>query len=139
ADNGPVPGPDLRGTEGDTVRVTVTNKLAEPTTVHWHGVEVPVAMDGVPTLSQEPIPPGGSFTYEFVATPAGTRWYHAHVDEMVQQGGGLFGALVVELRARAAPAPDREYTLVTGEWLAAAAPAAQPPPSAPTGGMMGGG
>src|SRR5438093_10172729 len=96
--NGQVPGPELRVTEGDTVRVTVTNNLTEPTTIHWHGVEVPVGMDGVPQLSQEPIPPGGTFTYEFVATPAGTRWYHAHFHELAEQGGGLVGALIVEPR-----------------------------------------
>src|SRR5438309_747915 len=90
--NGQVPGPTLRVTEGDTVRVRVVNALAEPTTVHWHGVEVPAGMDGAPGLSQEPVPPGGAFTYEFVAKPAGTRWYHAHVNEAVQQGGGLAGA-----------------------------------------------
>jgi FtsP/CotA-like multicopper oxidase with cupredoxin domain len=71
--NGQVPGPELRVREGDTVRVRVTNALAEPTTVHWHGVSVPQHMDGVPGLSHEPIAPGDSFTYEFVATPAGTR------------------------------------------------------------------
>src|SRR5436305_14506402 len=65
--NGQVPGPTLRVTEGDTVRVRVMNVLAEPTTVHWHGVEVPAGMDGAPGLSQQPIPPGGTFTYEFVA------------------------------------------------------------------------
>ena len=81
--DGQVPGPDLRVTEGDTVRISVQNNLAEPTTVHWHGVHVPANMDGVPGLSQEPIAPGGVFTYEFVATPAGTRWYHAHVDNVV--------------------------------------------------------
>ena len=74
--NGHVPGPELRVTEGDTVRVVVTNNLTEPTTIHWHGVELPVGMDGVPQLSQEPIPPGGTFTYEFVVKLAGTRWYH---------------------------------------------------------------
>src|SRR5882762_766733 len=96
--NGEVPGPTLRVTEGDTVRVRVVNALAEPTTVHWHGVEVPAGMDGAPGLSQKPIPPGGTFTYEFVAKPAGTRWYHAHVNEMVQQGGGLAGALIIDPR-----------------------------------------
>ena len=142
--NGRVPGPELRVSEGDTIRLTVTNELSEPTTVHWHGVEVPVGMDGVPRLSQEPIPPGGSFTYEFVATPAGTRWYHAHFNELSQQGGGLVGALIVEPRQAATPAPDREYTLVTNEWVTGTAPPAQPStPTPPTsggrGGMMGSG
>ncbi len=140
--NGQVPGPELRVTEGDTVRVTVTNDLAEPTTIHWHGVEVPAPMDGVPRLSQEPIPPGGSFTYEFIATPAGTRWYHAHVDELVQQGDGLVGPLIIEPRRAPDPAPDREYVLVTQEWLGGTGmgtPPAVPTPSASggMGGMMG--
>src|SRR5437879_6457227 len=96
--NGQLPGPELRVTEGDTVRVTVTNDLTEPTTVHWHGVEVRAGMDGAPNLSQEPIPPGGAFTYQFVATPAGTRWYHSHFDEKEQQANGLTGALIIEPR-----------------------------------------
>src|SRR6266542_4888878 len=114
--NGTVPGPELRVTEGDTVRVHVTNQLSEPTTIHWHGVELPVGMDGVPDLSQQPILPGGTFTYEFVAYPAGTRWYHAHFNEVSQQGGGLAGALIIEPRAPdspTAPKADREYTLLT--------------------------
>ena len=130
--------PELRVTEGDTVRVTVTNELSEPTTIHWHGVEVPNAMDGVPKLSQEPIPPGGSFTYEFVATPAGTRWYHAHFNELTQQGGGLVGALIVEPREPVSPAPDREYVVVTQEWVTAAAPTQQPATPTPTSGSPGG-
>jgi multicopper oxidase len=138
--DGQVPGPELRVTEGDLVRVRVTNALDEPTTVHWHGVELPVGMDGVPQLSQAPIAPGASFTYEFVATPAGTRWYHAHFDELAQQGGGLAGALIIEPRAEAAaaanaPKADREYTVVAGEWVTAVAPAER----AGMGGMMGSG
>jgi FtsP/CotA-like multicopper oxidase with cupredoxin domain len=90
----------------------------------------------VPKISQEPIPPGGSFTYEFVATPAGTRWYHAHFDELAQQGDGLVGPLIIEPRAAAAPAPDREYVLVTQEWATGAATMAQQPtPTAPNGGV----
>src|SRR5216683_5996044 len=141
--NGQVPGPELRVIEGDTVQVTVKNELSEPTTVHWHGVDVPVAMDGVPDTSGPPIAPGGTFTYEFVATPAGTRWYHAHFDEMNQQGGGLTGALVIEPRDPTAMKPDREYTLLTGEWVTAAgnqAPAAPTPSAAGgVGGMPGNG
>lgn len=138
--NGRVPGPELRVTEGDIVRVRVLNTLDEPTTIHWHGVEVPVTMDGVPALSQEPIPPGGSFTYEFVAVPAGTRWYHSHFSELTQQGGGLVGALIIEPRQPASPAPDREYVLLTGEWVMATSATRQPAMPAPPqgrGGMMG--
>jgi multicopper oxidase len=136
--NGQVPGPELRVTEGDTVRVTVKNELDEPTTVHWHGVNVPSAMDGVPDTSGPPIAPGDTFTYEFVATPAGTRWYHAHFDEMNQQGGGLTGALVIEPRDPPATRPDREYTLLTGEWVSTAGgPALAAPTPAAAGGMPG--
>jgi FtsP/CotA-like multicopper oxidase with cupredoxin domain len=140
--NGQVPGPELRVTEGDIMRVTVTNELAEPTTIHWHGVELPVEMDGVPELSQEPIPPGGSFTYEFVATPAGTRWYHSHFNEITQQGSGLAGALIIEPREAKRPAPDREYVLVTSEWAMASSTAHAPTTPTPStssdpGGMSG--
>ena len=113
--NGQVPGPELRVKEGDTVRVRVTNGLAEPTTIHWHGVDVPANMDGVPGLSQEPIAPGATFTYEFVAKPAGSRWYHAHVNEHIQQGGGLAGALIIEPRD-STPASEREYSVVAQQW-----------------------
>ncbi len=140
--NGQVPGPELRVTEGDTVRVTVKNGLQEPTTVHWHGVEVPVGMDGVLGLSQAPIQPGDTFTYDFVATPAGTRWYHAHANELAQQGGGLIGALIIEPRGPPPQSarPDREFTLVSGEWVTTGAatpgPMVMPTPSG-TGGMDG--
>ena len=121
--NGQVPGPELRVKEGDTVRVRVTNALAKPTTIHWHGVEVPADMDGVPGLSQDPVQPGGTFTYEFVARPAGTRWYHAHVDELVQQGGGLAGPLIIEPRDTASDS-QREYVVVAQQWRD---PSQQPP------------
>ncbi len=137
---GQVPGPELRVTEGDTVRVTVKNALDEPTTVHWHGVDVPAAMDGVPDTSGPPIAPGGTFTYEFVASPAGTRWYHSHFDELTQQGGGLTGALIIEPRDQPTTKADREYTLVTGEWITAASNQAPPVPTASAGaGMTGNG
>jgi multicopper oxidase len=139
--NGQVPGPELRVTEGDTVRVTVTNQADAPTTVHWHGVDVPTTMDGVPDLSQAPIPPGSSFTYEFVVTPAGTRWYHSHFDEIAQQGAGLYGALIIEPRQRIQPQADREYTIVASQWQTGAIAATGSPPLAVpapnTGGMSG--
>lgn len=114
--NGQTPGPELRVKEGDLVRVVVRNDLQEPTTLHWHGVAVPVAMDGVPDLSQRPIPAGGTFTYQFVATPSGTRWYHTHFNEIVQQGLGLVAPLIVESRQPEGKPPGREYTLVTQDW-----------------------
>ena len=136
--NGQIPGPELRVTEGDTVKVAVTNQLQEATTVHWHGVDVPSSMDGVPDLSQSPIPAGGTFTYQFVATPAGTKWYHSHFDEVNQQGDGLYGPLIIEPRQQIQTQPDREFTLITSQWQngAASGRLAVPTPSASSG--MGG-
>jgi FtsP/CotA-like multicopper oxidase with cupredoxin domain/plastocyanin len=113
--NGQIPGPELRVREGDLVRVHLRNRLPVPTTIHWHGLDVPLAMDGVPGLSQAPVAPGEEFTYEFVATNPGTRWYHSHVDSNAQLELGLYGALIVEPRA---PEPDqfaREVTYLLDE------------------------
>lgn len=92
--NGSVPGPLLEAHVGDSVIVHFSNHLNEPTTVHWHGVRVPNAMDGSP-MSQQPVPPGGTFEYRFTLTDAGTFWYHPHVDEPVQMQYGLYGPIVV--------------------------------------------
>jgi manganese oxidase len=112
--NGSIPGPELRVREGDTVRITLQNELPVPTTIHWHGVNVPNAMDGVAGLNQAPVDPGQEFVYEFTATPAGTRWYHSHTDPAVQVPMGLYGALIVE--PHEAESYDREYTLMLAEW-----------------------
>lgn len=113
--NGQIPGPELRVREGDTIRVTLNNNLPVPTTIHWHGVNVRPAMDGVAGLSQAPVDPGASFVYEFVATPAGTRWYHSHTDPALQVPLGLYGPLIIEPKT-ATEAWDREYTLMLAEW-----------------------
>jgi FtsP/CotA-like multicopper oxidase with cupredoxin domain len=114
--NGRIPGPELRVREGERVRVVLTNRLAEPTTIHWHGVDVPNAMDGVPGVTQKRVEPGARFVYEFEARPAGTRWYHTHFEEHRQLDLGLAGPLVIE-PATADPFPvDREYTLVLDDW-----------------------
>lgn len=94
--DGTVPGPQLRVTQGDRVRVTLVNRLPVATSLHWHGVRVPNAEDGVAGITQDAVAPGASFTYEFVATDAGTFWYHSHQDTAAQIAAGLFGALVVE-------------------------------------------
>jgi FtsP/CotA-like multicopper oxidase with cupredoxin domain len=94
--DGTVPGPELRVRQGEPVRITVRNKLDEDTTVHWHGIRLPNAMDGVPGLTQKPIRPGESFVYEFTPPDAGTFWYHPHADTLQQLGRGLVGALIVE-------------------------------------------
>ena len=96
----------LEATEGERVRIYVTNKLPEPTSIHWHGVFVPNGMDGVGGLTQEPIAPGKTFKYEFTFDRAGTFMYHPHVDEMTQIALGMMGMIVVhprsgESRARA--------------------------------------
>ena len=94
--NGSVPGPELRVTQGDRVRVTLVNHLQAATTIHWHGLRVPNAEDGVAGLTQNAVAPGASYSYEFVATDPGTYWYHSHQDTGSQLPQGLFGALVVE-------------------------------------------
>jgi FtsP/CotA-like multicopper oxidase with cupredoxin domain len=111
--NGQIPGPELRVREGDLVRVIVTNHLPAPTTIHWHGVELNYKMDGVPGVSQDAIKPGQTFTYEFVAYPAGTRMYHSHQDTNSQLELGLYGALIIE--PRHGPRYDAERTIILRE------------------------
>ena len=111
---GRVPGPEIRVRQGQRLRVMAANDLAEPTTVHWHGVRLPHAMDGVPHLTQPPIEPGGRFVYEFDAVDAGTFWYHPHQRSSEQVGRGLHGVLIVE-----EPDPlrvDRDLTWVLDDW-----------------------
>jgi manganese oxidase len=118
--NGTVPGPLIRVTEGDKVRVVLHNQLPEATTIHWHGVLVPNAMDGVPDMTQQPVQPGETFTYEFTARPAGTFWYHSHFRSDVQIGVGLHGPLIIDpARSVATPAaapPDIDQVLMIEEW-----------------------
>jgi len=114
--NGTVPGPMIRVTEGDRVRINFTNNLPEPTTIHWHGIMVPNAMDGVPGVTQEAIQPGETFTYEFEARPAGTFMYHSHFDSDVQVGIGLYAPFIIDPAQSAEPAPDVDMTLMLSEW-----------------------
>jgi len=97
------------------VLIHLHNDLPVPTTIHWHGIDVPLQQDGVPGLSQDAVPPGGDFTYEFVATNPGTRWYHSHVDSNAQLELGLYGAFIVEPRAPEPVVYDREFTYVLDE------------------------
>src|SRR2546425_4648921 len=114
--NGQVPGPEIRAREGERLRVVLKNSLGEPTTIHWHGVDVPNPMDGVPGITQKAVQPGETFTYEFEARPAGTRWYHTHADEHRQMDLGLAAPLIIE-PADTEPSPyDREVTLVLDDW-----------------------
>lgn len=112
--NGSVPGPEIRARQGERLRVVVENRLPQETTVHWHGLRVPNAMDGVPHLTQPPIRPGERFTYEFDLPDAGTYWYHSHLRSSEQLERGLYGALVVE-EARP-PDVDRDITWVLDDW-----------------------
>jgi FtsP/CotA-like multicopper oxidase with cupredoxin domain len=112
--DGSVPGPTLRFRQGEIARIAVENRLAEATTVHWHGVRVPNPMDGVPYVTQKPIAPGETFAYEFRVPDAGTFWYHPHERSFVQVARGLYGAFIVE-----EPTPiavDRDLTWVLGDW-----------------------
>ena len=112
--NGVEPGPVLRVRQGAPFRATVENQLPEATTVHWHGIRLPNAMDGVPGLTQQTIPPGGGFDYAFTPPDAGTFWYHSHEDSLVQMGRGLSGSLIVE--EREPPTVDRELLWVIQDW-----------------------
>ncbi|MCB1468281.1 MAG: multicopper oxidase family protein [Rhizobiaceae bacterium] len=112
--NDVVPGPEIRVRQGERLRVVVDNGLDEETTVHWHGVRTPNAMDGVPHLTQTPIAPGETFTYEFDAVDAGTFWYHPHQRSFEQVGRGLYGPLIVE--EPKPPKVDRDVTWVLDDW-----------------------
>ncbi|PJB65402.1 MAG: copper oxidase [Anaerolineae bacterium CG_4_9_14_3_um_filter_57_17] len=114
--NGTVPGPMIRVTEGDQVRIIVKNELPDPTTIHWHGIEVPNAMDGVPGMTQDSIQPGETFTYEFTAKPAGTFMYHSHYDGDVQVGAGLYAPFIIDPREPEANPATVDKTLMLSEW-----------------------
>jgi FtsP/CotA-like multicopper oxidase with cupredoxin domain len=94
--NGTVPGPALRLRQGQSARIVVENRLSQDTTVHCHGIRLPIGMDGVPGLTQPPIKPGESFIYAFTPPDAGTFWYHSHTNSLEQLGRGLAGPLIVE-------------------------------------------
>ncbi len=113
--NGSTPGPLIECVEGDTIRIYVTNKLPEPTSVHWHGVILPAGMDGVSGLTQKPIPVGKTFKYEFTMRKAGTFMYHPHFDEMVQIALGMVGMIVVHPKRRDGRRV-RDYSLMAHEW-----------------------
>ncbi|MER9067888.1 multicopper oxidase family protein [Mesorhizobium sp. M0902] len=116
--DGTIPGPTLRLRQGQPARIIVENGLDEDTTVHWHGIRLPNAMDGVPGLTQKPIRPGENFIYEFTPPDAGTFWYHPHANSLVQLGRGLAGALVVE---EVEPvAVDRDILWLLQDWRLAA-------------------
>jgi FtsP/CotA-like multicopper oxidase with cupredoxin domain len=113
--NGSTPGPTIEATEGDRLRIYVTNKLPEPTTVHWHGLVLPNGMDGVSGLNQRPIPPGQTWVYEFVVRHPGTYMYHPHYDEMTQMALGMAGMFIVHPRTEERRV-DRDFALMTHEY-----------------------
>lgn len=115
--NGTVPGPMIRVTDGDQVRIVVKNELPAPTTIHWHGVEVPNAMDGVPGVTQDPIQSGETFTYEFTAKPAGTFMYHSHYEGDIQVSAGLYAPFIIDPKTPEANPPAVDVTLMISEWL----------------------
>ena len=112
--SGSVPGPELRFRQGERLRIEVENALAADTTVHWHGIRLPNAMDGVPGVTQKPIGQGARFVYEFDLPDAGTFWYHPHLGSPEQVARGLYGALIVE--EREPPAVDRDLVWVLSDW-----------------------
>ena len=114
--NGTAPGPEIRIKQGERVKVRFINELDEPSSIHWHGVRIDNAMDGVSGLTQEAVKPGESYEYDFVAPDAGTYWYHAHNKSWNQVGRGLYGPLIIE---EAYPTFDsaHDITLVIDDWL----------------------
>jgi FtsP/CotA-like multicopper oxidase with cupredoxin domain len=113
--NGSAPGPEIRVKKGERVRVRFINNLEEPTSVHWHGIRIDNAMDGVSGLTQDPVQPGESFVYDFIAPDAGTYWYHAHNKSWNQVARGLYGPLIID---ELEPLFDKEhdFTLMIDDW-----------------------
>jgi CopA family copper-resistance protein len=112
--NDQLPAPALRWREGDTVTLRVTNRLPVRSSIHWHGILLPAAMDGVPGLSFPGIAPGETYVYRFPVQQSGTYWYHAHSG--FQEQTGLYGPIVIEPRAPARQRADRDYTVLLSDW-----------------------
>ncbi|MFS8980816.1 copper resistance system multicopper oxidase [Cupriavidus necator] len=113
--NGMLPGPTLRWREGDTVTIRVTNRLREPTSIHWHGIILPFQMDGVPGISFAGIAPGQTFTYRFKVSQTGSYWYHSHSG--FQEMTGVYGGIVIDPASGKDPIQaDRDYTVLLSDW-----------------------
>lgn len=113
--NGMIPGPTLRWREGDTVTIRVTNRLPEPTSLHWHGIILPYQMDGVPGISFAGIAPGTTFTYRFKVAQSGSYWYHSHSG--FQELTGVYGGIIIDPAAgKDAIQADRDYTVLLSDW-----------------------
>jgi FtsP/CotA-like multicopper oxidase with cupredoxin domain len=126
--NGSTPGPTIEAVEGDRVRILVTNKLPEHTTIHWHGIFAPNGMDGVGGLTQPLIQPGETYVYEFTLHQNGTFMYHPHGDEMVQMALGMMGMFVIHSKGPESPRIDRDYCILLHNF-AVHAGTARPDPS----------
>ncbi|MEO8504599.1 MAG: copper oxidase [Acidobacteriota bacterium] len=127
--NGSTPGPTIEAVEGDHVRILVTNRLPEPTTVHWHGIFLPSGMDGVGGLNQPHIQPGETYAYEFTLRQHGTHMYHPHADEMVQMAMGMQGFFVIHPKVSEGPRIDRDFCIFPHMW--AIHPGTSKPDTAP--------
>ena len=114
--NGTTPGPTIEAIEGDRVRILVTNRLREHTTVHWHGLLLPSGMDGVGGLNQPHIQPGETYAYEFTLRQHGSHMYHPHADEMVQMAVGMMGMFIIHPRDPEPVPIDRDYCFVLHNW-----------------------
>jgi FtsP/CotA-like multicopper oxidase with cupredoxin domain len=112
--NGSIPGPVLRWREGDTVTLRVTNRLAEDTSIHWHGILLPFEMDGVPGISFKGIPPGETFVYRFKVRQSGTFWYHSHSG--MQEQTGMYGAIIIDPAGADPIRADRDYVVQLADW-----------------------
>ncbi len=113
--NGSVPGPTIEVTEGDRIRVRLINELPEPTSIHWHGLEIPNSQDGAGGVTEPPTPPGGTHVYEFTLYQHGTFMYHTGFNVMKQDALGLGGLLVVHPKNPISP-PDKEFAIMLQEW-----------------------
>lgn len=112
--NGTSPGPTIQANEGDRVRILVDNHLPESTSMHWHGLEVPLPMDGMPYVSQKPIPPGGRFVYEFTLNQNGDFFYHSH--GAMQEMMGMIGLFILHPKVPYQPHVDHDFGIVMQEW-----------------------
>jgi FtsP/CotA-like multicopper oxidase with cupredoxin domain len=112
--SGSVPGPMLRWKEGSTVTIRVTNRLAETTSIHWHGILLSYQLDGVPHISYAGILPGASFTYRFKVQQTGTYWYHSRSG--FQEQTGMYGAIIIDPAVSERNTPKREYVLQLSDW-----------------------
>ena len=114
--NGSTPGPTIEAVEGDRVRILVTNRLPEHTTIHWHGIFLPNGMDGVGGLTQPHIKPGETYVYEFTLRQHGSFMYHPHADEMVQAAMGMMGMFIIHPKDPREPCVDRDFCFMLHAW-----------------------